>query len=315
MIGFFIFIDFTMNDDLPHLLNDKLDNPSQQNMTLFSFSNWISKGFWLALAYKWQLSFAALIIIFLQYFLLISAVKLFNTFEGDPYLLTMACVFAGFGLLFYPIISTGLSQIIAKMDKNAFKTAHLFQLLFSGFGAAFYRLLALGAFLLIMHSIFAFIMGALVALTQHLAMQSNTDLTSDAFIQYQNITLTLCFFVLYPFVIAPFIFSPLLVAMKPETSVFMAMRSSFLSVTEHFFNFALFIIFTLLIFVFFLIGLSIIPTILSGVISMLPWQNKFTVLQTLMIFPLTIIIAGVCFCFAWLNCALYQAYKQLTHAI
>ena len=306
IIYFFISVLNIMNDDMP-----LLDGSDANTVTLFSFSNWLTQGFWLALAYKWHLSFAAFIVVCLQSILLVSAAKLFQTYESDPYLLTMGCLFASMGLLFYPVITIGFIALIQQMDTQSFKSNQLFKLLFCGFGASFYRLLTLGSFVLLAHIVFALMMAALVGVTQSMALNANTDVTSDAFIQYQTVTLFLGFVTVYPFVIASFIFSPFLIAFEPDTSVLNAMYKSWRWVTSHFLSLGLFIVFALFCFAFFVISLSIIPAIAAGMLSLLPWENKFAVLQTLMILPLSVALAGLCFCVAWMYCALFQAYKAL----
>ena len=292
-----------------------MNTDESKNVALFSFSTWITQGFWLALAYKWHLSFAGLIIVCSQNLLLVSATRLFQVHEGDPYLLIMSGVFAALGLLFYPIMSIGFVTLIHKIDSKTFEPDQFFKLLLSGFGVSFYRLLSLGGFLLFAHVVFALIMGTLAAITQSMALQSNTDITSNVFIQYQNITLLFGFVMFYPFVIASFIFSPLLIAFESDTPVLKAMLKSWSIVTSNLLSFVLFILFALLSFVFFIFSLSLIPAVLIGLLAMLPWDNKFAALQSLMVLPLLAAITGLCFCIAWFYCAIYQAYKALLTTI
>jgi len=123
--------------------------------------------------------------------------------------------------------------------------------------------------------------------------------------------LFLGFVTLYPFVIASFIFSPLLIAFETNTSIFKAMLKSWNCVTSNILGLGLFVVFSIISFVFFIFALIVIPAVITGLLSMLPWDNQFAALQSLMISPMLIAVAGICFCIAWFYCAIYQAFKAL----
>ncbi|BCE03776.1 hypothetical protein [Marinicellulosiphila megalodicopiae] len=282
--------------------------------TLFSFSSWLSAGFWQILRHKWQLIPAALFIILTLACLIVGGAILVQTSEGDTQMAVMGCIFMLAGLLFYPVISVGFFSLFQKLEYDRSDTTHYFNSLFSGFGTAFYKLLGLGGFLVIAHCILiaclAFIFSMPDIFASQFMQQINTDMLSDEYITQRNTTMSFATFILYPLIASPFALSPLKILLQPETSIFAAMQQSIKIVFSHFLNFLFFIIFSSFIFVFFIIGVALIPAIFAGIFSLLPWENRLAVAQNLFTVPALAVFFGFGFCIAWFYSAIYHAYSE-----